>query len=43
MFNSVDFPAPDGPMIAVTSPDLNSPDTDLRMSRVTVEKKRNFN
>lgn len=27
MFNSVDFPAPLGPIIAVNSPDLNSPET----------------
>jgi hypothetical protein len=27
MFMSVDLPAPDGPMIAVSSPDLNLPDT----------------
>lgn len=39
MFKSVDFPAPEGPMMAVNSPDLNSPDIDLRMSRVSVEKK----
>lgn len=32
MFRSVDFPAPLGPMMAVISPDLNSPDTDLRIS-----------
>lgn len=25
IFSSVDFPAPDGPIIAVSSPDLNSP------------------
>lgn len=40
MFRSVDFPAPEGPMIAVNSPDLNSPDTDLRMSRVSVKRKQ---
>lgn len=39
MFNKVDLPAPEGPMIAVNSPDLNSPDTDLRMSRVSVKNK----
>lgn len=38
MFNSVDFPAPDGPIMAVSSPDLNSPDIDLRMSRVSIKK-----
>lgn len=27
IFNSDDFPAPEGPIIAVNSPDLNSPDT----------------
>lgn len=27
MFNNVDLPAPLGPIIAVNSPDLNSPDT----------------
>lgn len=30
-FNKVDFPAPDGPMMAVNSPDLNSPLTPLRI------------
>lgn len=29
MFSNVDFPAPDGPIIAVNSPDLNFPDTFL--------------
>lgn len=42
MFKSVDFPAPEGPMMAVNSPDLNSPDIDLRMSRVSVKKKNFF-
>lgn len=27
IFNNVDLPAPLGPIIAVNSPDLNSPDT----------------
>lgn len=36
------IPAPDGPIIAVSSPDLNSPDIDLRMSRVPMEKNNNF-
>lgn len=30
IFNNVDLPAPLGPIIAVNSPDLNSPDTPLR-------------
>lgn len=30
IFNSVDLPAPLGPIIAVNSPDLNSPDTPFR-------------
>lgn len=29
MFNNVDLPAPDGPIIAVSSHDLNSPETPL--------------
>lgn len=29
MFKSDDFPAPEGPIMAVNSPDLNSPDTPL--------------
>ncbi len=40
MFNNVDLPAPEGPIMAVNSPDLNSPETDLRMSRVSVLMKK---
>lgn len=42
MFKSVDFPAPEGPMMAVNSPDLNSPDIDLRMCRVSVKQNKYF-
>lgn len=31
MFSSDDLPAPDGPMMAVSSPDLKHPDTPFRM------------
>lgn len=31
-FSSVDFPAPDGPIIATNSPDLNSPLMPCRIS-----------
>lgn len=31
MFIRVDFPAPEGPMMAVRRPDLNLPDTHFRM------------
>lgn len=30
MFSSEDFPAPEGPIIAVSSPELNFPDTPFR-------------
>lgn len=31
IFSRVDFPAPEGPIMAVNSPDLNLPLTDLRI------------
>lgn len=32
IFNIVDFPAPDGPIMAVSSPDRNAPDIPCRIS-----------
>lgn len=40
MFSSVDFPAPDGPMMAVNSPDLKRPLTDFKIF-LEPEKKEN--
>lgn len=42
MFSNVDFPAPLGPIIAVNSPDLNSPDTPLSTVFCTVKETRQF-
>lgn len=42
MLRSDDLPAPEGPIIAVSSPDLNSPDTDLRISRVSIKERNEF-
>lgn len=38
MFKSVDFPAPDVPMMPVNSPDLNSPLIDLSIWTLSLEK-----
>ena len=38
-FNNVDFPAPEGPMIAVNSPALKSPLTPCRISFVSEKNK----
>lgn len=40
MLRSVLLPAPEGPIIAVNSPDLNSPETPFKMVFVATKKKR---
>lgn len=40
MFINVDFPAPDDPMIAVSSPVLKDPDTPFRICFFPVKKKK---
>lgn len=42
MFKSVDFPAPEGPMIAVNSPDRRRPLTDFRIVFASASKSYNF-
>lgn len=39
MLSSDDLPAPDGPMIAVNSPDWNVPEIPFKMSLVAVNDK----
>lgn len=41
IFNNVLFPAPEGPIMAVNSPDLNSPETPFNMVFLTEKKKKN--
>lgn len=38
MLSSVDFPAPEGPIMAVNSPDFKRPLTDFKMLLVPVKK-----
>lgn len=40
MLSSVDLPAPDGPIIAVNSPDLNLPLTDFKITFSSAKKKK---
>lgn len=43
MFSSVDFPAPEGPMIAVNSLDLSLPLTDLRIVFTSINRTKLLN
>lgn len=43
MFNSVDFPAPEGPIIAVNSPALNVPEMPLSTVFFSMKGNENIN